>query len=164
MSTTPTTRPSTGSSAATPAVNRTQTNVDPQVPVHVRLSLLWVGVLLVFAYVDLFGFFRADVLEGALDGEVAVAGLQVGQGLLLGALGYVLPAILMVAASLSLPRRVLRTTTLVLAPLYAVSIAALCVGESRLYYLVASAVEVMLLVIITRTAWQWGAAARPGRG
>ena len=30
-------------------------------------------MLFLFAYVDIFGFLRADVLEAALDGEVATA-------------------------------------------------------------------------------------------
>jgi hypothetical protein len=43
-------------------------------------------MLFVFAYVDIFGFFRDDVLEGALQGEVAATGLAVNQGFLIGTL------------------------------------------------------------------------------
>ncbi len=131
------------------------TYADPPVPVRLRLALLWVAMLLVFAYVDVFGFFRADVLEAALDGEVSGTGIAVGQGFLVGALGYVMPAILMVVASLYLRARALRTTTLVVAPLYAASIAWFCVGETWVYYLLGSGVEVVLLVAITVTAWRW---------
>jgi len=155
MSTSHTTSPNT-----TPApglIGRpTSTRLDyPPVPVRVRLALLWVAMLLVVAYVDMFGFFRADLLEAALDGEVSGTGIAIGQGFLVAALGYVLPAIAMVVASLYLPARSLRTTTLVLAPLYAASIIALCVGETWVYYLIGSAVEVVLLVAVTVTAWRW---------
>ncbi len=61
----------------------------------------------------------------------------------------------MVVASLYLRAWALRTTTLVVAPLYAVSILALCVGETWVYYLLGSAVEVVLPVAITVTAWRW---------
>lgn len=128
---------------------------DPPVHVRVRLALLWVAMLLVFAYVDLFGFFRADVLEAALDGQIAGTGLEVGQGFLAGALGYVLPAVLMVVASLYLRPRAARLTTLAVAPLYAVSIVALCIGETWVYYLLGSGVEVVLLLMVTVTAWRW---------
>lgn len=155
MRTTPTTGPT--SSPTTGVIDqRTSTGLDdPPVPVRLRLALLWVAMLLVVAYVDVFMFFRADVLEAALDGEVSGTAFAVGQGFLVGALGYVLPAILMVVASLYLRARALRTTTLVLAPLYAASIVWFCVGETWVYYLTGSAVEVVLLVAITATAWRW---------
>ena len=41
---------------------------DQRVNVKVVLSGLWVSMLFVFAYVDIFGFWRADVINGALDG------------------------------------------------------------------------------------------------
>ncbi len=43
---------------------------DTQVDVKLVLCALWIAMLFVFAYVDIFGFFRADVLDAALDGKV----------------------------------------------------------------------------------------------
>ena len=40
--------------------------VDSGVNVKVVLSGLWVSMLFVFAYVDIFGFWRTDVINGAL--------------------------------------------------------------------------------------------------
>ena len=50
-------------------------------PVNVKvvLSALWVAMLFVFAYVDIFGFYRADVLDAALDGRVATTAFTVNQ-------------------------------------------------------------------------------------
>ena len=39
---------------------------DTPVDVKLVLSALWIAMLFVFAYVDIFGFFRADVLDAAL--------------------------------------------------------------------------------------------------
>lgn len=130
-------------------------------PIDIRLVLSahWIAMVLVFAYVDLFGFFRADVIEGALAGTVAGVDLQIGQGFLVAALGYITPPILMVVASLMIDRRILRPATLVLGVFYAVSIAVLCIGESWVYYLVGSGIEVVLMVSLVWRAWRWPAAA-----
>lgn len=43
---------------------------DTKVETKVVLSGLWIAMLFVFAYVDIFGFWRRDVIEGALAGEI----------------------------------------------------------------------------------------------
>lgn len=50
---------------------------DTPVDVKLVLSALCIAMLFMFAYVDIFGFFRADVLDAALDGGVATTGLAV---------------------------------------------------------------------------------------
>jgi hypothetical protein len=57
-----------------------------------------------------------------------------------------------------LPRRVNRPLTVVVASLYALSIAVSCIGETWAYYLVGSAVEVVLLVTAVAVAFRWRAA------
>ena len=44
---------------------------DTPVDVKLVLCALWVTMLFVFAYVDIFGLYRADVLDAALDGRMA---------------------------------------------------------------------------------------------
>jgi hypothetical protein len=61
----------------------------------------------------------------------------------------------MVVLSLVLRPRVNRVVNIVVALVYAVSIIALCISEEWVYYLLASAVEVVLLAAIIRTAWMW---------
>jgi hypothetical protein len=36
--------------------------VDVKPPARIMLSLLWTSMLFVFAYVDIFGFWRSDVI------------------------------------------------------------------------------------------------------
>ncbi len=78
---------------------------DTPVDVKLVLSALWIAMLFVFAYVDIFGFFRADVLDAALDGTVATTDFTVNQGFLIVTLIYVLLPILMVVLSLVLTTR-----------------------------------------------------------
>ena len=128
---------------------------DTRVDVRLVLSAMWIAMLVVFAYVDIFGFFRADILRAALDGNVAVLGLAVDQMFLVFTTVYILIPTLMVVLSLVLRPRVDRIVNIVVALIYAVGIIASCIGETWVYYLFGSAVEVLLLVAIVRTAWTW---------
>jgi hypothetical protein len=137
---------------------RTTELQDTRVDRKVALSGLWTSTLFVFAYVDIFGFWRADVLDGALAGEVPGAGFQIDQTFLTLTTLYVLVPSLMVVVSLVAPARVNRVANLVVSLLYIATIAATLVGETWLYYFLGSAVEVVLLLTVARIAWTWGAA------
>jgi Family of unknown function (DUF6326) len=128
---------------------------DTRIDVKLVLSALWIAMLIVFAYVDIFGFFRADILRAALDGKVAATGITIDQAFLVFTTAYILVPTLMVVLSLVLRPRVNRIVNIVVALFYAVSIIAGCIGETWVYYLLGSAVEVVLLVAIVRTAWTW---------
>ena len=112
-------------------------------------------MLLVFAYVDIFGFFRADVIKGVLAGEVSGSGFAVDQTFLALTTLYVLIPSLMVAGCLLLPYRPNRVANLALAPIYALTIVGGMVGETWVYYLIGSCVELVLLVTIVRVAHRW---------
>ncbi len=103
----------------------------------------------------IFGFFRADVINAALAGTVGTTGLAVNQVFLASTLIYITVPTLMVVLSLVLKARVNRIVNLVVSPVYAVTIVGSCIGEEWIYYLVGSAVEVVLLAGIVRFAWKW---------
>jgi len=128
---------------------------DTSVDVKLVLSALWITMLFVFAYVDIFGFYRADVLDAALDGRVATTDFTVGQVFLTATLIYILLPTLMVVLSLLLRPRVNRIVNIVLSLLYMTSIIVSCIGEDWAYYLVGSVIEVVLLLGIAVTAWNW---------
>jgi hypothetical protein len=128
---------------------------DTQVDVKLVLCALWIAVLFVFAYVDIFGFYRADVLDAALDGKVATTAFTVNQIFLTLTLVYILIPTLMVVLSLLLKPRVNRMINLVVSPLYMISIIVSCIGETWAYYILGSLIEVMLLAAVARSAWKW---------
>ncbi len=119
------------------------------------LSALWIAMLFLFAFVDIFEFFREDVLRTALDGKVGTTGLTVSQGFLISAVVYILVPSVMVVLSLVLKPRVNRIANIILSILFAASIVYSAKGETWVYYLLGSAVEVVLLLAIARTAWKW---------
>lgn len=128
---------------------------DTEVDVKLVLSALWITMLFVFAYVDIFGFYRADVLDAALARKVASTDFEVNQLFLILTLAYVLVPILMVSLSLLLRPRVNRIANIGVSVLYVVSIIASCIGEDWTYYILGSVVEVILLGVIARLAWRW---------
>lgn len=119
------------------------------------LSGLWSSMLLVFAYVDIFGFWRRDVIKGALIGVVPDTGLIIDQAFLALATVYVLVPSLMVVASLLIPAKVNRVTNIIVSLLYLVSIVVTVLGERWIYYILGSVVEMVLLVAIVYVAWAW---------
>ena len=128
---------------------------DTQVDVKLVLCALWIAMLFVFAYVDIFGFLRADVLNAALDGKVATTGFTINQVFLIFTLIYILLPALMVVLSLLLKPRVNRIINIVVSVLYIITIIVAAIGETWVYYFLGSAIEVILLVAIARTAWKW---------
>ncbi len=128
---------------------------DTRIDVKLVLSALWISMMFVFAYVDIFAFLRADVLKSALDGKVASTGYTVNQFFLVYTLFYVLVPSLMVVASLMLKPKVNRVVNVVVSLVYLVTVIGSAIGEKWAYYLIGSVVEVVLLALIARTAWTW---------
>ena len=128
---------------------------DTKVDVKVLLGGLWISMLFVFAYVDIFGFWRADVINGALVGKVSGPGFEINQAFLVLTTIYILIPILMVIVSLVAPAGMNRTTNIVVSLVYAASVVVSVIGETWIYYILGSVVEVMLLLAIARVAWTW---------
>lgn len=135
--------------------NRTVDLCDTKLDVKVVLSGLWVTMLFVFAYVDIFGFWRADVINGALAGKVPGTGYEISDTFLVYTTIYILIPSLMVLFSLITPAKINRRANIVVSLIYAASVIAGAIGESWNYYIVGSVVEVVLLLAIGRVAWTW---------
>lgn len=156
---TPTTRPTTD-----PAGSRApRSMVFDQAPVNVRvkISSLWMATLLVFAYVDIFSFFRADYRADIESGDVS--GFTIGQSFLLAVTVYVAIPSLMVFLTMVLPPKVCRIVNITLGIVYALTIIGGAIGEWH-YYVLGSAIEVVLLGAIVWYARTWPRVAASARG
>ena len=122
------------------------------VNVRIKLSALWTSMLFLFAYVDLFSLYRSDFLADVEAGEID--GFTVNRSFLLGTTAYIVIPILMVSLSLILRPQVSRIANIALSVIYALSIIAGAIGEWS-YYILGSAIEVMLLAAIVYYAWTW---------
>lgn len=128
---------------------------DSKVDETVVLSGLWISMLFVFAYVDIFGFWRADIIKGVLAGKVPGLGFTIDQTFLTLTTVYILVPSLMVVVSLLAPARANRVANITVSLLYLASIVATVVGETWIYYILGSVVEMVLLLAIARVAWTW---------
>lgn len=135
--------------------NRPTGLLDVKIDEKIVLSALWTSVLFVFAYVDVFGFWRADIIKGALAGRVPGTGVAINQTFLVLATGYILVPSLMIVASLLVPAKVNRVVSIVVSLFYFASIVVMALGESWTYYLLGTVFELVLLLAIVRTAWTW---------
>jgi Family of unknown function (DUF6326) len=131
-----------------------------RIGVRLKISALWVAMLFLFAYGDIFGFFKKSQIQDVLAGEVG--GVKITQFFLLAASVYIAIASVMVFLSLVLRTKVNRWTNIVLAVLYIVSIVASVIGENWAYFWFLSIVEIALLAIIVRLAWTWPASNGSG--
>lgn len=125
---------------------------DARIGVRLKISALWVSLLFLFAYGDIFGLFKPGQIRDVLSGKVS--GIEITQAFLLAVSVYIAVASVMVFLTLVLRPAVCRWVNVVLAILYIASIVAAAVGEST-YYLFLSVVEVAVLVLIVRYAWTW---------
>jgi hypothetical protein len=123
---------------------------------RIKIAALWVSMLFVYVYVDLFSLYRSDVRADIEAGKIFA--FTIGQGFLLGATIYVLVPSLMLFLSLVLSVRVTRSFNIVVAVLYAVTIAAGAIGEWN-YYILGSLTEAALLAGVVYYAWTWPKAA-----
>ena len=124
-----------------------------KVNTRIVIAFLWTAMLFIFAYVDIFGFFRADVLQDALNGKVFI--FEANQTFFLLTTIYILIPSLMVFLTLVLKATIAKLANIILSLLYIVTIAGAMVGESWWYFLLGSALEIILLLAIIIYAWKW---------
>ena len=120
---------------------------------RIKIAALWTSMLFIFVYVDLFSLYRADIRADIEAGKMFA--FTIGQGFLLGVTIYIVVPSLMVFLSLVLSVRVARMANIVLAVLYAVTIAGGAIGESNYYYILGSLAEAALLAGVVYYAWTW---------
>jgi hypothetical protein len=126
---------------------------DVRIGVRLKISALWIGMLFLFAYGDIFGFFRRGVIEEVIAGKVS--GIEITQTFLFAVSVYIAIASAMVFLTLVLRPRVNRWVNIALPILYIVSIGVSTIGDDWAYYYFLSIAESFLLLLIIWYAWTW---------
>ena len=126
---------------------------DAKINVKIKLAALWLTVNLLYIYVDVYSFFRPGIIEDAIAGKVWE--FQITQVWLLGVIILMTIPSLMVFLSLVLPAKVNRWTNIIVGILHIVLALGTTIGESWAYYIFASIVEAVLLLLIVWYAWKW---------
>lgn len=135
------------------SIKKTTEMEDVKINVKLKISALWISMLFVFAYVDIFAFYRSGIIEGIMAGKVAT--FQINQVFLFLTTLYILIPSIMVFLSLVLKPKVNRWTNIIVGMLYIVSILGSCIGETWAFYIFGSIVESLLLLLIIWYAWKW---------
>ena len=126
---------------------------DAKINVKIKLAALWLTVNLLYIYVDVYSFFRPGIIEDAIAGKVWK--FQITQVWLLGVIILMTIPSLMVFLSLVLPAKVNRWTNIIVGILHIVLALGTTIGESWAYYIFASIVEAVLLLLVVWYAWKW---------
>jgi cbb3-type cytochrome oxidase subunit 3 len=134
-------------------INKTTEKEDVKNSVKMKLSALWVALMLLYIYADIFSLFRPGALEAMSSGRMGPFPVTQGS-LLLASILMIIPAV-MVFLSLALRPRAVRWANIILGVLYTCVNISNLIGETWLYYMTSGAVELALTVLIVGYAWKW---------
>ena len=121
--------------------------------VRIKLSALWVSMMLLYIYADILSLFRPGQVEEMIDGRMGP--FPVTQGSLLTAsILMIIPAV-MVFLSITLKPTVNRWVNIVFGALYTLVNISNLIGETWIYYLSFGVVEIVLALLIIWHARKW---------
>jgi len=146
-------RKSEGTEAKVSTTSESHIAESLRISVRLKISALWVAMLFLFAYGDIFGSFVPGHIDEIREGTIS--GIEITQTFLLAASVYVAIASLMIFLTLVLRPTVSRWANIVLPVLYIVSIVASVIGESWVYFWFLSIAEGVMLLLIIWYAWRW---------
>ncbi|MDO9256243.1 MAG: DUF6326 family protein [Bacteroidales bacterium] len=135
------------------SIKKTAEMEDVKINVKLKISALWIAVLFLYVYVDIFSLFKPGIIEGIMVGKIFI--FQVSQTFLFFTTLYILIPSIMVFLSLVLKPKVNRWTNIIISIFYIVSILGSCIGETWAFYIFGSIVESLLLLLIIWYAWKW---------
>lgn len=126
---------------------------DVKVHLKLKLAALWASLMFLYIYVDYFHLYMPGMIEEIRKGRVFE--FNITQGFLLASLTSMTIPALMIFLSVALPAKVNRWTNILVAAVFIPYTLLNLVGEAWMHMLFGAAVEVVLLSLIIRYAWNW---------
>ena len=123
------------------------------VSVRVKLAGLWVTLMLLYIYCDIYSTFRTGFLSEAMAGKMGPFEVSQATLAIMGAL--MIPAALMVAVSLFAKAGIVKWVSIIVGILYAFVNIGNLVGETWVYYWIYGALELALTIFIVVFAAKW---------
>ena len=134
-------------------IKKTAEMEDMKIGVKMKLSALWVAMMLLYIYADILSLFRPGQIEEMREGLMGP--FPVTQGSLLTAsILMIIPAV-MVFLSLTLRPKVNRWANVTLGVLYTLVNISNLIGETWAYYIFFGIMEIVLTLLIVWYAWTW---------
>jgi predicted tellurium resistance membrane protein TerC len=129
---------------------------DRKVNVKAKLALLWVALMFLYIYNDVFSFFQPGHVADLVDGQLE--GVEFTQTVLFGAAVLMALPSFMVLLSLTLRARVNRLVNIAIGILHILVLVGtqfIGEGETWFYWRFYELLEALFLVLIIWTAWRW---------
>ncbi len=125
-----------------------------KINVKMKLSALWIALMLVYIYADILSNFKPGAIEKTMEGFMGP--FPVTQASLLSAsILMIIPAV-MVFLSLALKPKVNRWANIILGVLFTLVNISNLIGEtSWIFYISFVVVEIALTLLIVGHAWKW---------
>jgi len=135
------------------SINTTTEGEDLRINVRIKLSALWVAMMLLYIYADILSLFRPGQIEEMIAGKMGP--FPVTQGSLFVASTLMIIPAVMVFLSLALQPNVNRWANIIFGMLYTFVNISNLLGETWAYYIFFGIVEIVLTLLIVRYAWKW---------
>ncbi len=126
---------------------------DIKVNNKIKLSGLWVSMMLLYIYADILSLFKPGQVQEMLEGRMGPFPATQGS-LLTASILMIIPA-MMVFLSLTLNARANRNVNILFGALYMLVNISNLIGETWVYYLVFGIVEIVVTLLIMWHAWKW---------
>ena len=126
---------------------------DIKINVKLKISALWIAVMFLYAYVDIFSLFKTGVIEEIMAGKMFI--FQVNQTFLFLTTLYIAIPSVMIFLSLVLKPKVNRWVNIIVSIIYLVTMLGACMGETWGFYIFGTIIESLLLFLIIWYAWKW---------
>ena len=124
-----------------------------KINVQMKLSALWVALMLLYIYADIFSLIKPGVIEEMSAGRMGP--FPVTQGSLLAAsILMVIPAV-MVVLSITLKPAVNRWANIIAGVLYTCVNISILIGEPWAFYVLFGTSEIVFTCLIVAFAWKW---------
>ncbi len=127
--------------------------IDRVPSMRTKLSGLWITMMLLYVYCDIYTLFRPghvmEMNEGIMGPFTASQGMLVGMGFLM-----IIPT-LMIVANLFLKSRLVRWLNIIVGSVYVLVNIGNIVGETWAYYIVFGVIEIAVMVLTVVLAARW---------
>lgn len=126
---------------------------DVKINVKLKISALWIALMFLYAYVDIFSLMKPGIIEGIMAEKMFV--FQISQVFLFLTTLYIAIPSVMIFLSLVLKPKINRWTNIIVSIFYFVTMLGACIGETWSFYIFGTIVESLLLFLIIWYAWKW---------
>ncbi len=126
---------------------------DVKINVKIKLSAIWVTMMMLYIYADILSLFRPGQLDEMLKGFMGPFPATQGS-LFVASVMMMIPAV-MVFLSLVLKAKLNRGVNIAVGVLYILVNISNLIGESWAYYIAFGLVELVFAVLIVWVAWKW---------